>query len=329
MSKQLSLEGTGPKFMFDPNLETEAQRIKAQAKFIVERHRIFLKKTAGLPKPWTKDPVLRSARFTNVYREIDPVSQWIWKNVIKPNEQNPNLPVLLGLARIINWPDTIAYLISEGVWPEERFNQDKFYKALRSYKEQGKKVITGAYIVNSVFPADFDKRDGSKVGYIADVAARYLWDHRKLLHYNAVKGNTIANFMEVIQSIHGFGPFLSYQVAVDLSYSSKWLKTASDYNTFTSPGPGTTRGMNWILTGKLGAKIKNRALNEPMNRVRPLVNAEVRKLVSDKEWTGNPLTGFAEISMSNYSNCCCETSKMVRSILDGGTERMKNKYDGG
>jgi len=329
-TKQLSLDGVSkPKFMFNPNLKTESARIEAQAKFIVERHRIFLKKQAGLPKPWTKDPVLRTSKFTNVYREIDPVSVWIWENVIKPNEKNPNLPVLVGLARLINWPDTIRYLMECDVWPEKKFKHEKFYRALSKYKEDGYKVVTGAYIVNTVYPKGFDVRDPSKVGYISDVAAVDLWKNREMLYEAGRKGGTVAGFVEALQSLHGWGAFMSYQVVVDLTYSKLWLKTASDYNTFTSPGPGTTKGMNWILTGNLNAEIRGDKLNEPMQRIRPLVNECVRSLVKKSEWTGDFFTGFAEISMSNYSNCCCETSKMVRSIMDGGTERMKNKYNGG
>ena len=330
MSKQLSLDGViQPAFLFDANLKTEAERIEAQAKFIVERHRIFLKKSRGLPKPWTTDPVLRTSKFTNIYREIDPVSKWIWDHVIVPNEKNPNLPVLVGLARLINWPDTIQYLIDSCVWPEKKFNQEKFYRALAKYKSDGNKVITGAYIVNTVYPKDFDVRDPSKIGYIADVAAADLWKNREMLYEAGKKGGTVSGFVESLRSLHGWGSFMSYQVVVDLTYSKRWLKGAEDYNTYTSPGPGTTRGMNWILSGSLQGPVKADKLNAPMQRVRVLVNKRVKKMVKKSEWTGDFYTGFAEISMSNYSNCCCETSKMVRSILDGGTDRMKNKYDGG
>jgi len=325
--RQLELEGVRSEFLFDAELPTEKERLEAQAKFIVERHRVYLKRASGLPKPWTTDPVLRTSRFTNVYREIDKVTVWIWDNVIRPNLNNPNLPVLVGLARTINKPETIQMLIDEGVWPEQKLASRKFYKTLTRYQMDGNTIVTGAYIVNSQFPKDYEGELRLKSAYIADITAAVLWDNKELLAESGRKG-TMAGFMAAIGSLHGFGPFLSYQVAVDLSYSKNWLGSAEDVNTFTSPGPGTTKGMNWIISGSLHGKVRGPGLNPHMNRVLPKVNRLVRKMVSKKEWNGDPFTGFAEISMSNYSNCCCETSKMVRSILDGGTHRMKNKYAG-
>lgn len=49
--------------------------------FIFERHSIKKKKDAGLPRPWTDDPILNEYRFTNVRREDDRESQYLIKNI--------------------------------------------------------------------------------------------------------------------------------------------------------------------------------------------------------------------------------------------------------
>lgn len=323
-----SAEEAPAKFLFDPRvLRTEEERVDAMADFIIERHKIFLKRQKGLPKPWTTDPVLRASKFTNIYRELDPGTTWIVDNIVKPYEDHPDLWFMLCAARLINWPPTLQRLMDDGVWPVKTWNTERVYQSLVRYKEAGNKLITGAYIVNSVFPPRYPKREGSKAEYIPFVGLAPLWERRKEVRH--VFKTTMVDSLAALTSFHGWGAFMSNQVLVDLSYSKKWLGRAPDLNTFTSPGPGTTKGMNWLLNGHMQAVYKGDKLNEPMIRTRDLVNAAVRAKVPAKYWTEDPWTGFATISMPNYSNCHCETSKMVRSILDGDTSRMKNRYNGG
>jgi hypothetical protein len=129
-----------------------------------------------------------------------------------------------------------------------------------------------------------------------------------------------------LQSNHGFGPFIANQVIVDLTYLKPWLKNAKDLNTFTSPGPGTHRGMNWMMHGELNAAVRGDKLNGPMQKIRNRVNENLMARLPPQAFTGDMRTGFEEISMSNFSNCCCELSKYVRSLTDGGVG-MKSKYN--
>jgi len=41
---------------------------------------IRIKKEGGERPPWTHDPILRDAYFTNVHREDDRVTRWIAKH---------------------------------------------------------------------------------------------------------------------------------------------------------------------------------------------------------------------------------------------------------
>ena len=59
--------------------------------WIIERSTIYEKKTKGLPKPWTDDPIFQQYKFTNVEREHDTVSIWIKENWIDPYRDHPNL----------------------------------------------------------------------------------------------------------------------------------------------------------------------------------------------------------------------------------------------
>src|SRR5713226_7864614 len=57
-------------------------------RFAFERQEVFFRRVAALPAPWTRDPVLRSYRFTNVYRAADRVSQYLIRRVIYEGDQS-------------------------------------------------------------------------------------------------------------------------------------------------------------------------------------------------------------------------------------------------
>ena len=46
-------------------------------KFVRERHRVWERRMDGEPGPWTDDPILQQAKFTNVFRVLDPGSQYL------------------------------------------------------------------------------------------------------------------------------------------------------------------------------------------------------------------------------------------------------------
>ena len=59
-------------------------------RFAAERQHIFFERAAGLPGPWTSDPILSRFRFTNVYRAADRVSQYLISKVQYSGAQDLN-----------------------------------------------------------------------------------------------------------------------------------------------------------------------------------------------------------------------------------------------
>ena len=51
--------------------------------WICERQNIFWKKYNGQVGPWTDDEILRGFKFTNVYRCLDRVSQYLLSRVMQ------------------------------------------------------------------------------------------------------------------------------------------------------------------------------------------------------------------------------------------------------
>lgn len=316
----------------------DQNKLESIVEFIYERHMVFLRKNVWKKEaPWTKDAFLQSYRFCNIYREIDTVSLWIYDNIIVPYEKHPDLWFMLCIARLINWPDTLQEMMDKDVWPafgphsknpgkviKTGWNADRVYKVLKDRANRKEKLITGAYIVNSVIPKSHTTEDNSKAYYIPYIGLDPLWQKREELrpHFQ----NTMAEAVETLRTQQGWGPFMAYQVVVDLSYSKRWLAKADDYNTYTSAGPGTTRGMNRLMYGGKIVKKKSAQLSEPMQIALPKVNELLKARVKDKHWTGDFRTGFAPISMSNFSNSCCEYDKYCRLI--GGEGEPRSRYPG-
>lgn len=311
-----------PKLVEDPNFCISADDdITTQfAKFAIERHKIYLKRyVQKQDKPWTQDPILRSYRFCNIYRELDTVSIWIRKNIIKRYETNPNLWFMLCVARIINWPPTLQMLMDKGLWPEQKWEADRVYKALKDYYSAGNKVITSAYLINSVFPKDMNPPDKRKVYYIPKVGLDPMWqDRSKIAKSFKVSLEAAA---DTIRNYRGWANFMSYQVVVDLSYSDLWLAKARDYNTFNLAGPGTQRGLNRYFTGDKKATLPKKDLTEHLIQQRKEINSRMKELVPRKWWTNDFSTGFAKLSLSNVSNLNCETDKYLRVFYGEGDMR--------
>ena len=139
--------------------------------FITERHRIYLKKAAGAPDPWTDDEILRTYSFCNVFRELDKVTVWVREKWREPYANNPQLWIAMCLARQVNWPDTLE----EVGFPEKTYDAKAVRAALEARKARGEKVYTGAYMISA--PSG-EFAGMAKPEYTAHVVVGALWDAR-------------------------------------------------------------------------------------------------------------------------------------------------------
>ena len=105
--------------------------------FVWEREAIKIAKDNKYQGVLTADPILSKYKFTNIRRKDDRVSKWIIKNIIEV-ECEQDLWFSLLIARLINWPPTLKYLIDENflLHSAEKFDAVKFVKA-------GSKIIGG------------------------------------------------------------------------------------------------------------------------------------------------------------------------------------------
>lgn len=240
--------------------------------WISEREAVRKLKEAGAPKPWTQDKMLQTYRFCNVYREDDKVSRWIYENWIQPYEAHPSLVSAIVLARMINWPDTLA----EIGFPEE-FPIDgcEYGDRIRKRINRGDKTWTGAYMITAEM--DGSGKEVSVMKTVCNVQNLKLRD-------------TCKGMWEEFQRLPRIGSFMAAQFVADLK-RTHYLGNAVDVETFCAPGPGSQKGLNLLLDTP-DKQWSQPDFEREVNNLRDFI----------------PLV----IDAQNVQNCLCEFSKYVR-----------------
>jgi hypothetical protein len=273
--------------------------------WMAERERIRQAREAGAPGPWTDDPAMRDFYYTNEMREHDTVSRFIQSTITGWYSDNSALPMMLGLARHLNRPEPITYLLDVGAWPEEATPQAlrRAARHLEVFEQQGGRVWTGAYVVNATEMGNYPDRFRGKI--------------------DCVVNGTVGNMLKVgwpMTSIEAFttslarariwGGFMAYEVACDLRWAPGWLDRAPDIYTWANPGPGALKGLR-LLYG---------LERDPS---RPEAIEMMRTLLAEAEVLNWPVTWVRQLEMRDIEHSLCEFSKYV-TIASGG--RAKRRY---
>jgi len=300
-------------------------RLRAAARFCAERHMIYVRRREGQPSPWTKDPILRSSRFCNVYREIDKVTLEIMDQWLKPQltGNNPAIAALVG--RVINHPPTLNAMRAVGIDFRVGSGQAKAWKLFQSIVvKKGKegKLVTGAYVVNTVFPRHHEKITGSKADYLANFFLPEVWSHREQLD-EALSAGTYRGMLDAYRKVHGVGLFIANQAACDLTYTSL-LRKAKDINEIWSPGPGTAAGIRRIVNDYSLAQ-GSVAMDKVLTQYAQDLNHELSHHRLWSTSTKDMHTHLVPLSNPNASSSLCEISKHFGMAM-GERDRLKNSY---
>lgn len=279
--------------------------------------------------PLTDDAVLQQYRFCNVFRELDRVTIWIRRNIREPFADHPDLWMMLAIARTINWPDTLRYLMNRhevkcdfNAWPNSRevaglphfaFSPEALGSALDFWRDRGEKVYTGAYMIRAESNPKAEWYSWTKQQYIARVVLGRLWEDREQITYQMENGRDFG--LEAIWGVFqqpryiGWGPFMAYQVVVDLRHT-RYLREAVDINTWAALGPGSRRGLN---------RLAGRPLDYPLRQAEGL--SEMRALWAEQDRWRAPWV--PRIDLSDIQNALCETDKYLRVSRGEGKPRAQ------
>lgn len=244
---RLAIDPEGYLFKID-----ELSPIDRLLHWVREREAIRARKEdGGLPFPWTEDPILRTYRFCAVRREDDRVTRWIQNNIRRPYMNHPYLWFMLCIARMINWPETLADLMCSRfmdgeAWPDDpTFSPAKLGDALECPAMKARKVFTGAYII----PAP--GKGETKGRFIAEFVLGNLWRDRARFESLMSVRNLDGARPPSLHMVHSWltkydywGDFLAHQAVIDMRFCPTLLADSRDVQTWTVAGPGSTRGLN-------------------------------------------------------------------------------------
>ena len=265
--------------------------------WINEREIVRLKREAGEPKPWSKDPILQTTRFCNVRREDDKVTRWIKTNWRDPFSSSPQLAFSMCLARVVNWPDTLTRLGFPHTW-----DPASFVAKMDSLSSGGRqKIWGGAYMVTGGY---------SKGGETKQVIMARVLDKAHENCLDIVFAGSLKEAFDTVSRTPGLGTFLAAQVVADLKYTPLLPRSLPDWETFCAPGPGSTMGLNFLHGRDPKKGISERQFSEEVNALRVWLHRQY----------------FVELTAHDTQNCLCEFSKYVRIKYLGG--RPKTGFSG-
>jgi len=255
-------------------------------------------------RPWTDDPILSTYRFCNVRREDDRVTIWVRENIRERWPHHQNLWFMLCMARFINWPPTLLFLMERGLWPTGEYDRLGVTEALDELTSRKVKVWTGAYLIKG----DGGQRpalERRKPYYVANTVLGKTWDQR-----NRVLGAMpygLEAVHSVLSSIYGWGPFLSYQAVVDMRFTGI-LAQANDLQ-WAAAGPGTIRGLNRTHGRRTDAPLSQAQALREMRAIYPVLNEIV------------------PIDFSDVPNIMCEVDKYIRAQTGAGRPKATYKAE--
>lgn len=231
--------------MRDRGFEVDTAALDMFWKMIYVRHLIWYKRfVLKQPAPWTKNQIFLDYKFTNMYRELDRGTIYLLDHIVNnqrdPVEQVFNIILYRMFNRIATYDHIGFQSIYNGpggvTWPAFRSTFDK----LRKYAEAGNPLYTDAHMVCAY--EHFPGRDKlQRFEYIFSHVLKNLHDIMATVYFK----DSLSYVHSALTKIHGIGPFIGYEVAVDISYC-EWNKQNEDE--WVNPGPGCQRGLKRLFS---------------------------------------------------------------------------------
>lgn len=265
----------------------ENDMVNLYVKFVLSRHAIWESRQEGMPQPWTKDPILANRKFTNVFRVLDPGSQFVLTDLA--TDKPLDYLARCVFYRLTNLPKTWRYLrAAMGRYPEVSdftVGAENLVSILHQYRDAGNTVFSGAYIIVPEPGTANDKITGAvrvTQKFVEEGAGKFLLCDSQQERYNTLRATP------------GIGNFLAMQILTDWGYG----QDVNYENEFISAGPGAQRG-----AAHLNPSLK--------------ADHVIRDLT--KQWYGEPLlsVGSAFPSLMDVQNTLCEFSKYHRFAVAG------------
>lgn len=294
------------------------ERLDEWSYWITERERMRKAKWAGKKPPYSADPVMAYNRYCNVRRMDDKVSIWMLENWFTPGcYANYRTALIAGLlARMVNKPETLTAIIG-GNRRFTTWNYEQARKAMYKIKDAGGTVFTSAYIINGA-------SGGPKIEQVLGAIDKCY----KACDKNATRFIVPESMQRTALSLHalpGVGSFIAGQVVADLRWVLGDVKDGwwADRMKWAPPGPGSSRGMKYLLGLATPADMAGRGKDLSEKQFLPALQELV--LLAKQHPKVGPVFRERGLEAHDIQNTLCELGKFIR--IKYGEGKAKNRFD--
>ncbi|SFQ79864.1 nucleotide kinase domain-containing protein [Hymenobacter arizonensis] len=280
--------------------------------FATSRQDVFLRRLHNPLGPWTSDRVLNEYRFTNVFRALDRVTQYL---IGVQAEQQSNREIFFNtiLFKLFNKIDTYRYLERAlGPLRAESFDVARYDELLSYRMSTGHAIYSGAYIMPSAGRVYGHKwKHTNHLALLAQMLDEKL-DER------VSACSTMKEVYDLLLSYPSLGKFLAFQYTIDLNYSS--LINFSEMD-FVVAGPGAINGIH-----KCFSSLGDYSYEDVIRLMAEEQEAECARLgLTPPRLCGRPL------QLIDCQNLFCEVDKYLRAthpeaVSAGGQKRIKQRF---
>lgn len=264
-------------------------------RFAARRQALFMRRVLAAPRPWTTDPVLSAYRFTNAYRAADRVSQYLIRHVLYKGEQTPaEIFFRCVLFKLFNRIETWEHLSAElGPVALETFDPDLYARSLDRLLDSGSTLYSAAYIM----PCPPFGHARKHVNHLRLLALMLEQDAPARM----ADAGSLHEVYDILRNFPSLGPFLAFQLAVDLNYSAMLDFSEMD---FVVAGPGARDGIR-----KCFADTADLDDADVIRAVSDLSDGEFARLgLSFQDLWGRRL------HLVDFQNLFCEVDKYARVV---------------
>ena len=301
--------------------------------FITERYNIWYRRFVLKEKyPWTKDSVLSTYKFCNVFRQLDRGSSYVFENILFRKANIESIIYNVMFYRLFNLPYTFELLGGFN-----RVGDMKPYNGLAARlvdaKNKGNKLFNDAYLTA---PGNDLNGRIKAVGYLEGIYRVQLPANRSVLEEISM-ANSMYDAWKLVMTCRFFGPFISYQVVLDLMSLFHW----PDKDSFVYVGPGAKSAMDGFLQASKLIKLEaakidtgRRYIDRVYDRAMPELTAiSGPGLIKAKfgwdggvNWAGKKYQSIFNIHDIEF--CCCEYRKYrnIQAMLKGGRRVKLRSY---
>lgn len=328
-------------------LEVDQDNLDLFFRFMNERHNIWHRRfIEKLPRDqWTDDPILKTTKYTNIYRELDRGTLWWLDNIGKQYESE----ISLGLDKKesfkkLIWQTAIyrncnkIETFEEVGFPDFRDYDsstvnNKFWEKLEAIRSRGDSVMTSAHLTCPT-PAGYTKIEG----YIMFVNDLY----NKIKNENLIEDIQAATDLEsifwILRRVHCIGAFISYEIICDLMYvkaighsiiatdafsdneqNREWISFKED--DWANVGPGAIEGIRLIYPSSSVGPGKSKNIYKRMVQLRDEQHQHFERLGIKFKWYEQFTKGH--LSLRSIEHSLCEFQKYWLQRHSLGKQRLK------